>query len=41
MAAVDLDPVDQAELDEVEPELGIDHVGQGVLDVFDGVAMGA
>ena len=34
VAAVDLDAVDEAELDEVEPELGIDHVRQGVLDVF-------
>ena len=36
VAAVDLDAVDQAELDEVEPELGVDHVGERVLDVFDG-----
>ena len=26
VAAVDLDPVDQPELDEVEPQLGVDHV---------------
>ena len=36
VAALDLDPVDEAELDEVEPELGIDDVGEGVLDVFGG-----
>ena len=27
-AAVDLDAVDQAELDEVEPQLGVDDVGE-------------
>ena len=36
VAAVDLDPVDEAELDEVEPQLGVDHVAERVLDVFDG-----
>src|SRR4051794_25926548 len=34
--AVDLDVVDQAELDEVQAELGIDDLGQGVGDLFDG-----
>ena len=31
---VDLDPVDEPELDEVEPELGIDHVAERLEDVF-------
>ncbi len=31
LPAVDLDLVDQAELDEVESQLGIDDVGEGVL----------
>ena len=30
VAVVDLHPVDQAELDEVEPQLGVDHVRQRV-----------
>ena len=33
-AAVDLDAVDEAELHEVEPELGIDHVAERLEDVF-------
>ena len=36
VGAFDLDPVDQAELDEVEPELGVDHVRERFLDFFDG-----
>src|SRR4051812_34793988 len=36
IARVDLDPVDEAELDEVQPELGIDDVGERRFDVFDG-----
>src|SRR3954453_9388076 len=36
VARVDLDPVDEAELDEVQPELGIDDVGERRFDVFDG-----
>ena len=35
VAAVDLDPVDQPELDEVESELGVDDVGERVFDLFD------
>ena len=31
-AAVDLDAVDQPELDEVEPQLGIDHVAERLGD---------
>ena len=34
LAAVDVDVVDQAELDEVQPELGIDDVGESFSDVF-------
>ena len=30
VAAVDLHAVDQSELDEVEPQLGIDHVAEGL-----------
>ena len=33
VAAVDLDAVDQAELDEVEPQLGVDDVGERLEDV--------
>ena len=33
-AAVDLDAVDQPELHEVEPQLGIDHVAERLGDVF-------
>ena len=33
VAAVDLDPVDQPQLDEVEPQLGVDHVGERFEDV--------
>ena len=36
VALVDLDAVDEAELDEVEPELGVDDVAEGLLDLFDG-----
>ena len=32
-AAVDLDPVDQAELDEIESQLGVDDVGERLEDV--------
>ena len=35
-APVDLDLVDQAELHEVEPELRVDHVGEGLFDFVDG-----
>jgi len=35
-AAFDLDLVDEAELDEVESELGIDDLGQGVGDFLNG-----
>ena len=35
-AAGDLDLVDQAELDEIEPQLGVDDLGQRVGDFFDG-----
>src|SRR5262245_1148570 len=35
LTLLDRDLVDQAQLDEVEPELGIDHVRQRVLDVLD------
>jgi hypothetical protein len=35
VAAIDLDPVDQTELDEVEPELRVDHIGERVLDLFE------
>jgi len=33
---VDLDVVDQTELDEVEPELGIDHIAERIGDFFNG-----
>src|SRR3954453_3838160 len=36
VAALHLDVVDQAELDEVETQLGVDHVGESVLYVFHG-----
>ena len=36
LAALHLDLVDEPELDEVEPQLGVDHVGERVLDVVDG-----
>ena len=36
VAAVDLDPVDEPELDEVQAELRVDDVREGVLDVFHG-----
>src|SRR3954452_21024666 len=35
VAAVDVDPVDEPQLDEVETELGVDDVRQGVLDRLD------
>jgi hypothetical protein len=34
--AVDLDAIDQAELDEVESQLGIDDVGQRGFDIVNG-----
>src|SRR4051812_4728094 len=34
VAGVDVDPVDQPQLDEIEPQLGVDHVRERVLDVF-------
>ena len=36
VAALDLHLVDQPELHEVEPELGVDDVGEGLLDVVSG-----
>src|SRR4051794_2922186 len=36
VALVDLDAIDQAEFDEVEPELGIDDVGERVFDFLNG-----
>ena len=36
VALLHLDVVDQTQLDEVEAELGIDHVGEGFLDFVDG-----
>ena len=35
VAGVDVDPVDQPELDEVKPQLGIDDVGQRLFDIVD------
>jgi hypothetical protein len=34
VAALDADVVDQAELDEVESKLGVDHLAQRVVYVF-------
>ena len=34
--AVDRDLVDEAELDEIKPQLGVDHIAQGVGDFVDG-----
>jgi hypothetical protein len=36
VATLDLDLVDQAELHEIEPELGVDDVGERLLDVVHG-----
>jgi anti-anti-sigma factor len=36
VAALDLDAVDEAELDEIEAQLRVDHVRQGRLDVLNG-----
>ena len=36
VARLDLDPVDESQLDEVETELGIDDVGEGGFDIVDG-----
>src|SRR3954466_14113600 len=34
LAPVDLDAVDEPELDEIQPQLGVDDVGERRLDVF-------
>ena len=36
LAGVDLDVVDQPQLDEIEPQLGVDHVGERLLHLVDG-----
>ena len=36
VAVVDLDPIDQTELDEVQAQLGVDHVRQGVHHIVNG-----